>query len=80
MLSKHFPILDDDEAYFLRRRFDHVSLFLQSLFLDDQTSVFSHAHFSLEEVIWWALVDWWEAHGVSNAFWEDLEMEERGFS
>ena len=77
MTSRHFPILDDDEAYFLRRRFDFVSLILQKLFLEDQTSIFSHVGVSLEEVLWWALVDWWEAHGVGEAFWEDLSHEEQ---
>lgn len=80
MISKRFPILDDDEAYFLRRRFDMVSLFLQKLFLDDQTSIFSHVGFSLDDVLWWALVDWWEIHGIQQAFFEDLEMHERAYN
>ena len=76
MSSKTFPVLDDDEAYFLRRRFDHVSIFLQRLFLRDQSSPFSYVYDSLDELLWWALVDWWDEWGAGEVFWEDLGMEE----
>ena len=76
--SKIFPILDDHEAYFLRRRFDHVSMFLQRLFLQDQSSPFSHVCDALDELVWWALVDWWDAWGAWEVFLADLALEDEG--
>ena len=74
------PILDDPEAYFLCRRFDQASEFLQNLFLRDQTTVFSCGDSSLHEVLWWTLVDWWEEHGSRIAFFQDEEESEREFN
>lgn len=77
LVHRTLPILDDDEAYFLRRRFDASSMFLQQFFMEDQTSIFSHTGNSVNDVLWWVLVHWWEKHGVGEAWWEDLEQEEQ---
>lgn len=71
------PPLDDEVAFYLCCRFDQVSDFLQSLFLADQTTVFSYAGLSLDEFLWWLLVDWWDSHGRREAYFEDLEIFER---
>lgn len=64
------PVLGDAAAYFLCHRFDQASAFLQNLFLDDQTSVFSSGDRSLDEILRWMLVDWWNEHGCGLAYWQ----------
>jgi len=70
------PPLDDDVAYFLCRRFDQASFFVQNLFLEDQTTIFTYAGNSLDDVLRWTLIDWWEAHGRREAFYADLKQYE----
>ena len=71
------PELEDETAYFLCRRFDHVANFLGDLFLQDGTTVLDHPGLSTDEFLWWALVHWWEARGIGEAFLDDLERFER---
>lgn len=77
--NRTFPIVDDAAAFFLVRRFDQASLFLQSLFDDDQESPFMALR-SLNEMLRWTLTTWWEEHGWLLAMSEDeREMMDRIF-
>ena len=76
MIHRRLPDMADDAAFFVCRRFDQASDFAQNLFLRNQTTVFSHVGVSLDHVVWWLLVDWWEDHGRREAFFEDLELFE----
>jgi hypothetical protein len=73
------PPLDDGTAYFLCRRFDQVSEFLKNLFVQDLTTVFAHPGLSLNEFLRWMLLDWWESHGIREAYFEDLERYEHRY-
>lgn len=67
--ARTLPVLGDAAAYFLCHRFDQASDFLQNLFLWDQTTVFSCGDLSLDEVLRWVWVEWWQEHG-SRMAWE----------
>jgi hypothetical protein len=73
------PPVDDDVAYFLCRRFDEASSFIQSLFLEDQTTIFTHTGSTLDDVLRWVLFEWWDAHGRREAYFADLEQYERKY-
>lgn len=73
---RFLPPLEDEAAYFLCRRFDQASNFLQNLFDRDGMTVVSHGELSLDEFLWWVLVVWWDAHGRGEAYFEDLQSYE----
>ncbi|MEI6178383.1 MAG: hypothetical protein WCS43_15935 [Verrucomicrobiota bacterium] len=69
---RRLPLLGaDDVAFYLCRRFDQVSNFVQNLFSEDGKTVF-YSEISLEHLLLWLLIDWWDAHGKREAFFEDL--------
>jgi hypothetical protein len=70
------PELGDTAAYFLCRRFDEVSHFIQNLFLEDQTTAFAHPGLSVDEFLEWMLVVWWDEHGIREAYFHDLARYE----
>ncbi len=75
--NRNFPIVDDSATFFLVRRFDQASIFLQSLFDDDQETPFMALR-PLDEMVYWSLTTWWEKHGWMLALWEDeREMMDR---
>lgn len=75
--NRAFPILDDAPAFFLLRRLDQASWFLQSLFNDDQKSPFMSL-VPLDDLLRWSLTTWWESHGWHLALSEDeREMMDR---
>ena len=63
--------------FFLCRRFEQASHFVQNMFLDQSWTVFSYADYSIEEVLRWLLVPWWKEHGSREAVFEDLAIWER---
>jgi len=71
------PLLGDHEAYFLGLRFRLAAEFLRKLYLPDGSSVFGHDGLSLQDVVWWMLVDWWEEHGATEA-WLDAMARHGG--
>ena len=74
---RRLPILrEDDEVFYLSRRFEQVSQFVPNLFLNDGSTVF-FSEISLDHLLYWLLLDWWESHGRREAFIEDLTQFER---
>ncbi|MBP6603846.1 MAG: hypothetical protein KA250_18670 [Verrucomicrobiales bacterium] len=75
---RHLP--EDVSPYalfFLCKRFDQASHFVQNMFLGQKTTIFSYQNYSIDEVLWWLLVPWWGEHGSRDALFEDLEVWER---
>lgn len=70
LLNRTFPILDDDASFFLVRRLDQASIFLQSLFDEDHESPFMALR-PVDEMLRWSLTTWWENHGWLLAVLED---------
>jgi hypothetical protein len=72
------PALDDDAvAYFLCHRFDTAAEFLQNVVLEDGTSLFRHTEDSFGDFLFAMLIDWWESHGIREAYFQDLAEYER---
>ena len=79
--TKELPPIDrDDAAFFLIRRFDQASDFIQNLFLGSFSSIFAHPGYTTDEVLRWCLCEWWDEHGSRIAYCEDEARDEERFN
>lgn len=77
ILHRHLPSeVDPDALFFLCRRFDQVSHFVQKMFLDQENTIFHHTGISLEDALRWLLVPWWADWGSMWASIEDFQKWE----
>jgi hypothetical protein len=76
IVNRFLPPLEDDVQFFLCQRFEQVAQFVQNFFLPDQTTAITHTGLDVDGFLYWMLVDWWAAHGIREAYYEDVDRFE----
>ncbi len=76
-LDQHvLPELSDGALFYLKHRFDYFAEFLRSLVLEDGSTILEYPSVDHRDFIDWGLIEWWESHGIREAYFEDLAMYE----